>query len=136
MKATKSRSVISKWSADAEALLMGFTVPVESGEHWQYMMNYTAMVLGFEIDTEEVLRLSKRYLEDPEHTVVRHLNLSSIEDMRMFAMTYEGDNDEEPYNLLNPDGCFGYVYNVDCKDFSELGYSYYKKDGSRIKRIG
>jgi len=128
----------NKWSADAEMVMMGFTLPVESEDHLKYLLDYFKSPCGFEYNTEEIISNSKQFCGDPNKISFKHINLCSIEGMRMIAITMTTEEDEggEPYNLLSKNGCFGYVYNIDCPYCSELGYSYYANKIGRIVRIG
>ena len=56
----------SKWNADAEMAMMGFTIAIESEEHLTHLVKYTLKVLGSEYDydleakTKEVVENATR----------------------------------------------------------------------------
>jgi hypothetical protein len=127
---------------DAESVLQGNTIPVIDEEHLKFILDYVKGARGFDYDSDAVIKGSKRFVKNPHYV---HINLSQIADMTMIAMTmHEVDDDAEngmsdsiePYDLLSEYGVFGYVYNIDVPDFSELGYSFYELEGNKVKRIG
>jgi hypothetical protein len=128
-----TKAQMNKWSADAEALMMGFTIALTSIHQWEFTMNYIKKVLDLDYDTDLVYKGMTKYLRE---FTIHHMNLSVLDGMKMITTTISTDEDTEPYNLLSENGVFGYVYNEACPDFSELGYSYYKKKGAKVVRVG
>lgn len=133
MSMTKKRQ--GELSAHAEALMMGITKDVSTltPEEVEFMIDYVLKTLGSEATAHEVLAGSVKYCKNP---VIHHLNVSTTMDMRMIAIMMSTDEDEEPYDILSRDGVFSYVYNIDAPFCSELGYTFFQKTGSRIRRVG
>ena len=133
MSMTKKRQ--GELSAHAEALMMGITKDVSTltPEEVEYVIDYVLKTLGSEATAQEVLAGSVKYCQN---AVIHHLNVSTTMDMRMIAITMSTDEDEEPYDLLSKYGVFSYVYNIDAPFCSELGYTFFQKTGSRIRRVG
>lgn len=119
--------------------MMGFTIPIQSKDHLKHMLNYMKSPCQFVYKADEVVEASQKYVKNKEQLQYRHLNICRIKGVGTLlgiVMTTEEDQSTD-YNLLSEDGVFGYVYNVDYPECSELGYMYFgKKDGGRIGRIG
>ena len=129
-------------SARAEAALMGMFVPVKGdADLIKGMLNYFDVFFKNAnqpgIDADEVLRLAFRYVED-KTTVVTHIGVNTLEDMVSITLPLKTADEiaERGYKLDSKDGEFGFCYNATYPDCSELGYSYFKKDGLGYRRIG
>lgn len=122
---------LSKWNADAEAMMMGFTVEVESPEHVKYLTGYVLEVLtGDKRDPEEIFNMVHKY--NSEGTPVSHMTTSSSGFGRL--LTYV--RDEEMEDLTSRNGVLAYVYNIDYVDCSELGYTFFENSNGKVRRIG
>ena len=84
---------------------------------------------------DEVLRRAVRDLPNPK--AVRFWILSATMDfgMRLIAITMTTAGAKQ-CRLTSATGAFSFVYNVDNPEFSELGYTFYKKLGDSVIRIG
>jgi len=129
-------------SARAEAVLMGLFIPVKGdAEAIKGILNYLNVFFkntnNSEIDTEEVLRLAFRYVED-KTTVITHIGVNTLDDMVLITLTLKNAEEiaERGYTLDSKDGEFCYCHNVTYPDCSELGYSYFKKDNLGYRRVG
>ena len=129
-------------SGRAEAALMGMLVPVKGdAEVIKGMLNYFDVFFKNSnhprIDADEVLRLAFRYVED-KTTVITHVGVNTLDDMLLITLPLKTSMEiaQHGYDLDNPEGEFGFCYNATYPDCSELGYSYFKKDGLGYKRIG
>jgi len=129
-------------SARAGAALMGMFVSVKGdAEVIKGMLNYFDVFFKNAnqpgIDADEVLRLAFRYVED-KTTVITHIGVNTLDDMVLITLPLKtaGEIAERGYGLDSKDGEFCFCYNATYPDCSELGYSYFKKDGLGYKRIG
>jgi len=129
-------------SAKSEAALMGMSVPVKGdAEVINGMLKYFDVFFKNAnqpgIDTDEVLRLAFRYVED-KTTVVTHIGVNTLDDMVLITLPLKTAVEiaEHGYGLDSKDGEFCFCYNATYPDYSELGYSYFKKDDLGYKRIG
>ena len=127
-------SKMSELHAKAEMILMGCAQRIEGEGELRVMLDYFKSPLNVQYNTDEIIRKSVRYCKNPRF---KSLSVNMICGMRMIAIGLETDEDEETFDLLNEYGVFGYVYNIDAPDCSELGYSFYQKDANNfIRRVG
>ena len=108
-----------------ELALMGITVMTDSNEEGLEVIKYMCNVLGAECDLN--------WFKETYH--IRAVVANTVQDMRMVTVALETDEDNGKFNLLDEDGCFCYVMNLDVDYFSELGYSYFAKRNGVIRRI-
>ena len=126
-------SKMSELHAKAEMILMGCVQRIEGEGELRVMLDYFKSPLNVKYDTDEIIRKSIRFCKNPKF---KSLSVNMICGMRMIAIGLETDEDE-PFDLLSPYGAFGYVYNIDAPDCSELGYSFYQNDANNfIRRVG
>ena len=120
-------------SARAEAALMGFVQSIDNEDDLKFILEYAKKVLNATYKVDEVLKDAVEFLTDGYEfkTVV----FNKVNDMRLITMTIKTPADEE-FNLLSEYGVFGYVHNIDYPIYSELGYSYFKRIGNDVVRIG
>lgn len=65
----------------------------------------------------------------------KHMSLSNLAGSILLNITFKTDEDDKEYDILDKEGAFGYVYNLQHPYLSELGYSYYiKTDDGLIVR--
>lgn len=62
----------------------------------------------------------------------RHISFINTEFGMLLNVTMETSEDTEPYKLNDPNGTFGYVWNVHDNWCSEWGYSFYENN----RRVG
>lgn len=122
------------WNADAEAALMGFTIPISSKEHLKYLIRYTLNTLQdgryYEVGkkTEEVLNNAwNKY--NSENLAVRYFTINSTP----FGVLFTFVRDTE--RIISPDGVLSWVENIDAPDCSELGYTFFELQHGKIVRI-
>lgn len=128
----------SKWSTDSEAMMMGFVIPIENEEHLEFVIEYVRKTLtDAKIPFgDDFIEKSKMYAGDYTY-IYRHLSIQNTRIGLLLAVTIETPNvDEEPYDLLSEFGTFSYVFNCDVPSFSELGYTFYRNENGRVRRIG
>jgi len=132
----------SEISARAEASLMGMFVPVKGdAEVIKGLLNYFDVFFKNAnqpgIDSDEVLRLAFRYVED-KTTVITHIAVNTLDDMVLITLPLKTAEEiaERGYKLDSKDGEFCFCYNATYPDCSELGYSYFNKDDLGYRRVG
>ena len=110
----------------SELALMGMTQYVDSNEEGKDIIKYICKTLEADCDLSWF---------DPKSHKMRAVVTNRLEDMRLLTVALETEEDKGKFNLLDEDGCFCYVMNLDVDYFSEFGYSYFAKRNGLIKRI-
>ena len=110
---------------------MGMTQKVDSNEEATYIAGYIAKVLECDVTGEDIFKEAIKYTKG---AVIQYVNVATVCGMKMLALPMTTDEDEEPFNILSPYGVFGYVYNFDAPDCSELGYACFENKNGRIRR--
>ena len=103
--------------AKAEIALMGRVVYPQNNEEAEYMTDYIAKLLKGVSLTIEWARKSKY------HPQIKALVVNKVHGMACitFAITTDEDKGRE-FNILDEDGCFCYVQNLESDWCSEYGY--------------
>ena len=117
----------------AEMILMGFVKELDSKEELEQIIPVIQRAIGDKTPTDEIITQLFKYTQDG--TIPVHAVTNTICGMKCLTVTLETPEDEDTYDLLSEDGVFSSVYNFDCPDCSELGYSYFAKQNGRLKRI-
>ena len=125
----------SKWNADAEAAMMGFTVPVQSEEHLKHITGYVIHTLqgmfnypNAEAKTAEVVENAlHRY--NSERTMVKFFNVTSTHCG--VHLTFVRDDEK----LTSKNGVLAWVENLDYPDCSELGYVFFDSVNGVAHRV-
>ncbi len=119
----------------AEIALRGIAVEINTNEEAIDVLDEIAVILEEDFTGARVFKEAVRYCKGVE---IEYLSVNTLDDMILIAltMTTDEDEEEEPYDILNNNGVFGYVYNVTYPDCSELGYSFYELKNNNIVRIG
>ena len=133
----------SKWNADAEAAMRGFTVAVESEEHLTHMTGYVihtlSGILDYPIDEDEktkevVFNATQKYNSSKDKSV-KWFTCNST----MFGICLTFVRDKSKLTLksgkMNPRGSLAWVENLDAPDCSELGYVYFECVNGKTRRI-
>lgn len=121
-------------NAKAELALMGRVVFMRSREDFEYVLDYIAKVLHCEQSGHDIYENAVKHL-DPKKTYPIGLSCSTIGGEFKVATLIMKDVGES-VELDRQDGVFCYCYNFTRPDFSELGYSYFEKQGSTYHRVG
>lgn len=117
----------------AEAVMMGMTQCVDSNEEAIYIIDYICKTLEKSEKGQDIFDKATRYSKGAK---IKAVNICTLmEEFLVLTLPMETDEDEEPFDLMSDDGCFSYVYNFDCPDFSELGYCFFKLTSHGINRI-
>ena len=133
----------SKWNADAEAAMMGFTVAVESEEHLTHMTGYVihtlSGMLDYPIDEDEktkevVFNATQKYNSGKDKSV-KWFTVNNT----MFGTCLTFVRDKSKLTLksgkTNPRGSLAWVENLDAPDCSELGYVYFECVNGKTRRV-
>ena len=122
----------------AEAILMGLPQKVESEaecvEVLNYIFNYFRNCFETPVPTgEEVIKLANQFTS--KHQVPKWVFVNQICGMYMIALPFSERIVTKTGKMI-ANGVFGYVYNIDAPDCSELGYTFYEEQNGKIKRLG
>ena len=117
----------------AEKVIKGYTVPINTNEEAIDVIDEIAEILEENFTGAEVFKEAIRFCRDVE---IKYLSVMLYEEMILIGLSMITDEDEEPFDILNENGVFGYVYNVTYPELSELGYSFYIEYDGEIVRVG
>ena len=127
------------WSANAEMAMQGFTVPVESREHLDYMIRYICRVLNDFEDisnerAEEILNNARdKYNEKKRNVKFITVNSTMFGNMLTFVRQDKlTKKDGTPLSA----GVLAWVENFDAPDCSELGYVAFQTVNGKTRRVG
>lgn len=126
----------------AEVLMMGIVVKITSRAEAEFITDYVTKTLSASLSfstTEptgkKVVDKAFEFLQNEEPNIA-YMSLVTMEDMPLIAYVIE-TKEEPSIDILSADGAFSYVYNMQVAYFSELGYTFYKKDKTgMIRRVG
>ena len=131
----------SKWNADAEATMMGFTVAIESEEHLSYLVKYVLRVLGSEYTydleekTKEVVENATRKYRSGKDKSISWFTTNST----MFGVCLTFVRDKGALTLksgkMKASGSLAWVENLDAPDCSELGYVFFENRNGKVCRV-
>lgn len=129
----------NKWSAGAEMAMQGFTIPVESREHLEYMVRYVGYVLNDFRDisdsrAEEIMTNAwDKYNE--KKTPVQYFTVNSTMFGNMMTFVRQSKLTTTKGKPL-PSGVLAWVENFDAPDCSELGYVVFETINGKTRRVG
>lgn len=123
-------------NARAELALMGRAINLNDRDNLIYVIDYICKVLKHtDSNGEQILDMAEKYL-DKEKTKPIGLVCNTIGcDMKCLTVVLK-DFDGSPFQIDDEYGVLCYVYNFTAPDFSELGYCFFKKTPSGVRRIG
>ena len=132
----------SKWNADAEASMMGFTVAVESEEHLTHLVGYVLHTLKSlfpydeETRTKEIVENATRKYRSGKDKSISWFTVNTT----MFGCCLTFVRDKGALTLksgkMKPSGSLAWVENLDSPDCSELGYVFFEAVNGKVHRIG
>lgn len=129
----------NKWSADAEMAMQGFTVPVESREHLDYMVRYICYVLN---DFEEISdERAEKIVNNAWHKYntskkdVKFITVNSTTFGNMLTFVRQDKLTKKDGSPLSA-GVLAWVENFDAPDCSELGYVSFRTVNGKTRRVG
>ena len=131
----------SKWNADAEAAMMGFTVAVESEEHLKHLVGYTLHTLKSEYGYDEeaktieiVENATSKYRSGKDKSITWFTT-----NNMMFGTCLTFVRDKGALTLksgkMKMSGSLAWVENLDAPDCSELGYVFFENRNGKIRRV-
>lgn len=120
-------------NARAELALMGRAVMLQDRDNLIYAIEYICKVLQASVTGEQILELAEKHLE--EKTKPIGLICNNLGDMKCLTVILK-DFDGSHFQIDDEYGVLCYVYNFTAPDFSELGYCYFEKSPSGVRRIG
>lgn len=129
----------NEWSANAEMAMQGFTVPVESREHLDYMIRYICRVLNDFEDisderAEEILNNAwDKYNE--KKSGVKFITVNSTMFGNMLTFVRQDKLTKKDGTPLSS-GVLAWVENFDAPDCSELGYVAFQTVNGKTRRVG
>ena len=131
----------SKWNADAEATMMGFTVSIENEEHLTHLVKYVLTTLkdeyayDLEEKTKEVVESATRKYNSGKDKSIKWFTCNST----AFGVCLTFVRDKSALTLksgkMNPNGVLAWVENLDAPDCSELGYVFFENRNGKVHRI-
>lgn len=131
----------SKWNADAEASMMGYTVAIESEEHLTHIVKYVLKVLGSEYSydleekTKEVVENATRKYRSGKDKSIYWFTTNAT----MFGTCLTFVRDKGALTLksgkMKSMGSLAWVENLDAPDCSELGYVFFESVCGKVRRI-
>lgn len=131
----------SKWNADAEAAMMGFTIAIESEEHLSHLVKYTLKVLGseyaydLEAKTKEVVEnATSKYRSGKDKSITWFTTNATV-----FGTCLTFVRDKGALTLksgkMKASGSLAWVENLDAPDCSELGYVFFENRNGKVRRV-
>lgn len=135
---TKQQSL---WNADAEIILMGFTVAIKSEEHLTHLVGYILHTLSGqyhydeEEKTKEVVENAIRKYNSGKDKSVKWMTCNCT----VFGTCLTFVRDKGALTLksgkMKSSGSLAWVENLDYPDCSELGYVYFESVNGKVRRI-
>ena len=129
----------NEWSANAEMAMQGFTVPVDSREHLDYMVRYICHVLmGCEdIDDERAEEILNNAWDknNEKKSGVKFITVNSTVFGNMLTFVRQNKLTKKDGTPLST-GVLAWVENFDAPDCSELGYVSFKTVDGKTRRVG
>lgn len=122
-------------SARAETALMGRAVMLQDRDNLIYVIDYICKVLKCtSVTGEQILELAEKHLEEKTKPIGLVCNTigGEMECLTVILKDFDGSH----FQIDDESGVLCYVYNFTVPDFSELGYCYFKKSPSGVRRIG
>ena len=119
--------------------IYGRTVEIISKEEAELVLLAINDLSGMNVDTSDFFKRLYAYEESEEHTHhIRHIICNTVNGDRHVCVTVDVDGEEAiPPSLDDEMGVFCYVYNVDCKEYSQFGYCFFEKaERNSYRRVG
>lgn len=131
----------SKWNADAEAAMMGFTVEITTEEQLKHIVGYVLHTLKGEYDYDEEAKVkeivenaTRKYRSGKDKSIYWFTTNNT-----MFGTCLTFVRDKGALTLKNgkmrASGSLAWVENLDAPDCSELGYVFFERVNGKIRRI-
>lgn len=131
----------SKWNADAEMAMMGFTIAVQSEEHLIHMVKYTLNTLkveyAYDLDakTKEVVEnATSKYRSGKDKSISWFTTNATMFGTFLTFVRDKGDLTLKSGKMKSR-GSLAWVENLDAPDCSELGYVFFENRNGKVRRI-
>lgn len=129
-------------NAQCEIALMGRLVQVTDMPNLIYCMDYLCTTLRntgviYEDDNvtgEYIMQKAMEFINPDETAPIGFVVNTIMEELVCVAIVMK--DLEKPMHIDSPDGVLCYCYTFNAPDCSELGYCYFEKTKSGIRRIG
>lgn len=131
----------SKWNADAEMAMMGFTIAVESEEHLTHLVKYVLFTVmdertqNLHDKTKEVVENATRKYRSGKDKSITWFTTNATQ----FGMCLTFVRDKGALTLksgkMKASGSLAWVENLDAPDCSELGYVFFENRNGRVVRV-
>ena len=133
----------SKWNADAEAALMGFTVAVESEEHLSHLVGYVLYTLSGMLDypidedekTEEVVFNATQKYNSSKDKSVKWFTVNNTPCGTFLTFVRDKGALTLKSGKMKNSGSLAWVENLEYPDCSELGYVYFECVNGKTRRV-
>lgn len=122
-------------NAKAELLMMGFVQQITNINNIRYIIDYVSKVLHESITADEVIENAYKYISNKDKIHIVGLSINTIMEEMICLTLILKDDEDGLFNIEDPDGVFCYCYNYTYPDYSELGYSYFRRDNGKLHRI-
>lgn len=125
----------SKWNADAEMSMMGYTIAIESEEHLTYLVKYVLNTLkgeyfyDLEEKTEEIVESATRKYRSGKDKSIQWFAINAT----AFGTCLTFVRDKGAPTKRN--GVLAWVENLDAPDCSELGYVFFQNVNGKVRRV-
>lgn len=127
----------NEWSANAEAAMMGFVIPIESEEHLRFVTDYVMNTLATHDETRinEVVENALHKYNSNKKPSIQWFTTSTTPFGRL--LTFVRDKSKLTLKSGKPTntGSLAWVENIDYPDCSELGCVFFQNVNGKIKRI-
>lgn len=131
----------SKWNADAELAMMGFTIQIESEEHLTYLVQYVLNTLKseFSYDVEEktkevVENATRKYRSGKDKSITWFTTNATQFGTCLTFVRDKGALTLKSGKMKNS-GSLAWVENLEYPDCSELGYVFFENLNGKIRRV-
>lgn len=129
----------NEWSANAEMAMQGFTVPVESKEHLEYLIRYICRVLNgcIDIKDERVKEILSNAWDkyNSNKSGVKFITTNSTMFGNLLTFVRQDKLTKKDGSPLST-GVLAWVENFDAPDCSELGYVSFQTVNGKTRRVG
>ena len=126
----------SKWNADAEMAMMGFTIAVESEEHLTHLVRYVLRTLkGSDEDTKEIVENATRKYRSGKDKNIYWFTTNNSPFGVLLTFVRDKGNLTLKSGKMKSSGSYAWVENLDAPDCSELGCVFFENVNGKVRRI-
>ena len=131
----------SKWNADAEVAMMGFTVAIESEEHLSYLVKYVLNTLKSEFfydveeKTKEVVENATRKYRSGKDKSIQWFTINATQFGTCLTFVRDKGALTLKSGKMKNSGSLAWVENLEYPDCSELGYVFFESVNGKVRRV-